>query len=237
MRRRGVSKPRDRPGRSGAPVAAGRSRTRSSARTTCRRDGLTDAVRVSEAQARRAIEGGARFLGEHTVTDIRTDDGRVRGVITDRGEIPADIVVCAAGIWGPRIGAMVGMTVAAPAARAPAHLDDTPPRGRAFDIPAELEAIHPNIRVQDRDMYYREYPDRLAVGGYGHVPLPVDARGPAPSARRAGHAVRARVHAGRRSPRSWSWAEELVPALRSPEAPDRARASTASSRSRPTAFR
>ena len=68
-------------------------------------DGLTDGVRVSEAQARRAIEGGARFLGDHTVSAIRTDDGSVRGVVTDKGEIPADIVVCAAGIWGPRIGA------------------------------------------------------------------------------------------------------------------------------------
>ena len=42
-------------------------------------DGLAKAVRVSEAQARRATEGGARFLGGHTVTGIRTDDGRVRG--------------------------------------------------------------------------------------------------------------------------------------------------------------
>ena len=74
-------------------------------------DGLAKAVRVSEAQARRATEGGARFLGQHTVTGIRTDDGRVRAVVTDQGEIEADIVVCAAGIWGPLIGAMVGMTV------------------------------------------------------------------------------------------------------------------------------
>ena len=74
-------------------------------------DGLAKAVRVSEAQARRATEGGARFLGGHTVTGIRTDDGRVRAVVTDQGEIEADIVVCAAGIWGPLIGAMVGMTV------------------------------------------------------------------------------------------------------------------------------
>jgi len=73
-------------------------------------DGLAKAVRAAEAQARRAIEGGARVIGECMVTGIRTDDGRVRAVITDQGEIPADIVVSCAGIWGPRIGAMVGMT-------------------------------------------------------------------------------------------------------------------------------
>ena len=37
--------------------------------------------------------------------------GRVAAVVTDQGEFPADIVVCAAGIWGPRVGAMVGVPV------------------------------------------------------------------------------------------------------------------------------
>ena len=180
-------------------------------------DGLTDAVRVSAAQARRATEGGARFLGEHTVTAIRTDDGRVRGVITDRGEIPADVVVCAAGIWGPRIGAMVGMTVALQPLAHQLTWTTPLPEVQAFDIPAGKEAIHPNIRVQDRDMYYREYPDRLAVGGYGHVPLPVDANDLL-------HPTDAPVMPSvleftpETFAESWSWAEELVPALRAPDA-------------------
>jgi glycine cleavage system aminomethyltransferase T/glycine/D-amino acid oxidase-like deaminating enzyme len=180
-------------------------------------DGLTDAVRVSEAQARRAIDGGARFLGEHTVTGIRTDDGRVHAVITDRGEIPADIVVCAAGIWGPRIGAMVGMTVALQPLAHQLTWTTPIPEVQAFGIPADREAIHPNIRVQDRDMYYREYADRLAVGGYGHVPLPVDADDLL-------HPSEAPVMPSvlEFTPdtfaESWSWAEELVPALRTPEA-------------------
>jgi glycine cleavage system aminomethyltransferase T/glycine/D-amino acid oxidase-like deaminating enzyme len=180
-------------------------------------DGLTDAVRVSEAQARRAIDGGARFLGEHTVTGIRTDDGHVQGVITDRGEIPADMIVCAAGIWGPRIGSMVGMTVALQPLAHQLTWTTPLPEVMAFDIPTEREAIHPNIRVQDRDMYYREYPDHLAVGGYGHVPLPVDANDLL-------HPTEAPVMPSvleftpETFAESWSWAEELVPALRSPGA-------------------
>ena len=180
-------------------------------------DGLTDAVRVSEAQARRAMESGARFLGEHTVTGVRTDDGHVRGVITDRGEIPADIVVCAAGIWGPRIGAMVGMTVALQPLAHQLTWTTVLPEVVAFRIPADREAIHPNIRVQDRDMYFREYPDRLAVGGYGHVPLPVDAADLL-------HPTEAPVMPSvleftpETFAETWSWAEELVPALRSPDA-------------------
>jgi dimethylglycine oxidase len=180
-------------------------------------DGLTDAVRVSEAQARRAAEGGATFLAEHTVTGIRTGDGHVRAVITDRGEIPADIIVCAAGIWGPRIGAMVGMTVALqPLAHQLTWTTPLPEVG-AFGIPPEREAVHPNIRVQDRDMYFREYPDRLAVGGYGHVPLPVDAADLL-HPRDAPVMPSVLEFTPDTFAETWSWAEELVPALRAPEA-------------------
>ncbi|HET9083171.1 MAG TPA: FAD-binding oxidoreductase, partial [Candidatus Limnocylindrales bacterium] len=180
-------------------------------------DGLTDAVRVSEAQARRATEGGARFLGEHTVSGIRTDDGHVRGVITDRGEIPADIIVAAAGIWGPRIGAMVGMTAALQPLAHQLTWTTPLPEVQAFGIAPDREAIHPNIRVQDRDMYFREYPDRLAVGGYGHVPLPIDSNDLL-------HPTEAPVMPSVLAftpdtfAETWSWAEELVPALRAPEA-------------------
>src|SRR5690349_18242833 len=66
-------------------------------------DGLAKAVLAVEAQIRRATERGVRFLARHEVLDVRQDEGRVTAVVTDQGEIPADIVVCCAGIWGPRI--------------------------------------------------------------------------------------------------------------------------------------
>ena len=84
-------------------------------------------------------------------------------------------------------------------------------------IPPDLEAIHPNIRVQDRDMYFREYPDRLAVGGYGHVPLPVDAADLL-HPREAPVMPSVLAFTPDTFAETWSWAEELVPALRPPEA-------------------
>ncbi len=177
-------------------------------------DGLTDAVRVSEAQARRATERGARFLGEHTVTAIRTDDARVRAVVTDRGEIPADIVVCAAGIWGPRIGAMVGMTVALQPLAHQYTRSTVLPEVVALGIPPEREALHPNIRVMDRDLYFREYPDHLGVGGYGHVPLPIDPTDLRHPSETAGMPSVLEFTPDTFA-ETWSWATELVPALRS----------------------
>ena len=128
-------------------------------------DGLAKAVRASEAQARRATEAGARFLGEQTVTDIRTDGGRVTAVITDRGEFPADIVVCAAGIWGPRVGALAGVPVPLqPLAHQ--YVKTSPlPELAAIAAPADLEDLRPILRIQDRDLYAREHVDRLGIGG------------------------------------------------------------------------
>ena len=62
-------------------------------------DGVAKAVRGVEAQLRRAVgRGGVRLLERHKVLDIRVEDGKVVAVVTDHGEIPADIVVCCAGI-------------------------------------------------------------------------------------------------------------------------------------------
>src|SRR4051794_26458159 len=72
-------------------------------------DGLAKAVLAVEAQIRRATGRGVRFPARHEVLDIRQADGRVTGVVTDQGELPADIVVCCAGIWGPRIARMAGL--------------------------------------------------------------------------------------------------------------------------------
>jgi len=136
-------------------------------------DGLAKAVRAVEAQARRAIERGARFLGGHTVLDIGRQGGRVTGVETDRGHIPADVVVSCAGFWGPRIGRLVGLTVPLlPLAHQYAKTGQVAALAGRTD-PA-LEASHPILRHQDQDLYYREHGDRLGIGYYGHRPMPVD---------------------------------------------------------------
>jgi glycine cleavage system aminomethyltransferase T/glycine/D-amino acid oxidase-like deaminating enzyme len=136
-------------------------------------DGLAKAVRAVEAQARRAIERGARFLGEHTVTGVGQEDGRVTGVETSRGFIPADVVVCAAGFWGPRVGEMAGLTIPLlPLAHQYAKTGPVPAMAGVNDL--VLEASRPILRHQDQDLYYREHGDRIGIGYYGHRPMPAD---------------------------------------------------------------
>jgi glycine cleavage system aminomethyltransferase T/glycine/D-amino acid oxidase-like deaminating enzyme len=136
-------------------------------------DGLAKATRAVEAQARRAMERGARFLGGHTVTGIGQENGRVTGVETDQGFIAADIVVCAAGFWGPKIGRMVGLTIPLlPLAHQYAKTDQVASLVGVND--AVAEASKPILRHQDHDLYYREHGDRIGIGYYGHRPMPVD---------------------------------------------------------------
>ncbi|MET7680987.1 FAD-dependent oxidoreductase [Streptomyces sp. NPDC005423] len=133
-------------------------------------DGLARALSAARAQLDRATGRGARFLERHTVTGVESADGRVTGVVTDRGTFPADHVVSAAGFWGPVIGRMAGIDVPLqPLAHQYARTCPLPELAGAT-----AEATRPILRFQDRDLYFREHTDRLGVGSYAHRPLLVD---------------------------------------------------------------
>ncbi|GAB2912486.1 FAD-dependent oxidoreductase [Nonomuraea fastidiosa] len=130
-------------------------------------DGLAAAVACGERQAARATERGATFLGEHTVAGIDQRGGRVTGVAVVAGgehrTIPADVVVCAAGFWGPSIGAMAGLTV------------PLLPLAHQYAKSGPLGDLRPGpiLRHQDRDLYFRQHGDRVGIGSYSHRPMPV----------------------------------------------------------------
>ncbi|GAA4557667.1 FAD-dependent oxidoreductase [Pseudonocardia xishanensis] len=142
-------------------------------------DGLAKAPRAVEAQARRAISRGARFLGEQRVVEVIQEGGRVTGVRTEaaaaggRGTdtFPADHVVQCTGFWGPLTGALVGLpTPLLPMAHQYARTAPVP--GLTDLGPREAQA--PILRHQDRDLYFREHGERLGIGSYAHRPIPVD---------------------------------------------------------------
>ncbi|MET9437119.1 FAD-dependent oxidoreductase [Streptomyces sp. NPDC006551] len=136
-------------------------------------DGLARAVLACRAQRERAERRGARFLERHTVTGIERKDGRVTGVVTDRGNFPADHVVSAAGFWGPVVGRMAGVDVPLlPLAHQYAKTRPVPELAGVND--PRTEASRPILRFQDRDLYFREHTDRIGIGSYAHRPLPVD---------------------------------------------------------------
>jgi dimethylglycine oxidase len=136
-------------------------------------DGLAKAARVVVALARRAQSRGAVFQGSTKVVGIEHSGGRVTGVATTAGVVPADIVVSCGGFWGPDLGALIGMDVPLlPLAHQYATTHQIPELvGRNTEL---AEAGFPILRHQDQDLYFREHVDRLGIGSYAHRPMPVD---------------------------------------------------------------
>ncbi|GAB2732085.1 GcvT family protein [Arthrobacter bambusae] len=144
-------------------------------------DGLASAARAVGLLIAKASAAGVTFRGSTPVTGIEQTGGKVTGVETPDGVIPADIVVSCAGFWGPKIGAMVGMSVPLlPLAHQYVKTTSVPELVGRNDASRLLDPANgawmPILRHQDKDLYYREHGDRMGIGSYAHKPMPVDLR-------------------------------------------------------------
>ncbi|MSU47194.1 MAG: FAD-dependent oxidoreductase [Lacunisphaera sp.] len=134
-------------------------------------DANVSAALLCEAMARVCREKSSLTVHDHTpVLAIEQARGRVQAVVTPKGRIRTDLVLCAAGIWGPEVGRLAGISIPLTPMQ---HL-----YVRTAPLPElkgeTLELRHPMIRDQDKDMYYRQQTDAYGFGSYDHVPLPVD---------------------------------------------------------------
>ncbi|WP_116040738.1 GcvT family protein [Amycolatopsis palatopharyngis] len=138
-------------------------------------DGLVRPSRAAEAQARRAMDRGVRFLAWHTVTGVERHAGRVRGVTTDQGGFRADVIVSCAGMRAPAIGELVELDVPlVPMVHQYAKTAPVPrSRGQREQDGSRLEATSPLLRHQEAGLYFLEHADRIGIGSYGHRPMPV----------------------------------------------------------------
>ncbi|MSX43576.1 MAG: FAD-dependent oxidoreductase, partial [Actinobacteria bacterium] len=110
------------------------------------------------------------FKDRHEVISIEQEGGKVIGVTTDQGFFPAEIVVSCAGIWGPKVGRMFGMTKAfQPLAHQLAWTEDIPSLANQTE-----EITLPIMRHQGEDLYFRQRFNHMGIGSYLHRPLPVE---------------------------------------------------------------
>ena len=135
-------------------------------------DGLALAARATQLLIERSREAGVTYLGSTPVTGIEQADGRVTGVVTPTGTIPADIVVSCAGFWGVEVGAMVGMSIPLiPLAHQYVKTTAIPELKGRNELPNGANL--PILRHQDQDLYYREHGEQYGIGYYGHRPMPL----------------------------------------------------------------
>jgi glycine/D-amino acid oxidase-like deaminating enzyme len=121
-------------------------------------------VQLAQAQ-------GVRVLPFTPVTGLLQDGGRIAGVSTPRGDLPADVVVDSAGGWARA----VAMT-------ARIRLPLVPVRHQLFvtETIGSVQPAQPIVRFLEASVYVRPERGGLLVGGYEDTPLVVDPaeRGP-----------------------------------------------------------
>jgi 4-methylaminobutanoate oxidase (formaldehyde-forming) len=126
-------------------------------------DGRVNPIDTTMALAKGAKLAGARIIEETKVTGISQQDGRVTGVITDKGEIRAEYVVNCAGMWARELGKLAGVHVPLQAAE------------HYYLITEAIEGVHPESPVfsdLDRYAYYREEVGGVLLGFFEPVADP-----------------------------------------------------------------
>ena len=124
------------------------------------RDGHLIPYDTTTSMARLVKEMGVEVNTHTRVTGIElSPTGEIQKVITDRGAIKTNIVINAAGMWAPRIAAMVGVT-----------LPTTPVDHQHITLQAvtghEFPKNTPCLRDPDNLVYMREEHGGLVIGGY-----------------------------------------------------------------------
>ncbi len=118
-------------------------------------EGRADPVGVATSLAKGARALGATIVEGVAATGVRTRRQRVTAVLTEAGEIEAEHVVNAAGMWARQFGALAGVHVPLQAAE------------HYYLITGPVDGLHPDLPViEDPDAYgyYRPEGDGMLVG-------------------------------------------------------------------------
>jgi glycine cleavage system T protein len=119
-------------------------------------DGYIDPSQLTFALAEGARRRGAEINQRTRVTGIRLGRGRVEAVETDQGDIEADVVINAGGMYAREIGAFAGVNV--PIVPMAHEYLITKPTGLPLDMPTMRD---PSLLV-----YFRPESGGLVMGGY-----------------------------------------------------------------------
>ena len=125
-------------------------------------DGYIDPSQLTFALAEGARRNGAEIATNTRVTAIPVERGRVVGVSTDKGDIEAEIVVNAGGMFAAELGRLAGVTV--PIVPMAHEYLVTRPSGLPLDMPTMRD---PSLLV-----YFRPESGGLVMGGYERDPAP-----------------------------------------------------------------
>src|SRR6188474_1875192 len=127
--------------------------------------GVVDSLRAGTIMRERGQESGRLTVSTNTeVVGIDVEGGRVRRVRTTEGDVEADVVVIACGVWSPKLARMAGASV--PLTPAVHQMIDIGPTHWFADAKGDIE--FPIVRDMDTNMYERQHGSGLEIGSYAH---------------------------------------------------------------------
>lgn len=117
-------------------------------------DGQVDPVGATQAFAKGARNNGARIVENCAVTALQMEGRRVVGVCTAEGDIAAETVVLAAGMWTRDLAASIGVTV-------PLHACE-----HYYIVTEPIDGLPqiPTIRDVGSRAYYKEDAGKILLG-------------------------------------------------------------------------
>jgi glycine cleavage system aminomethyltransferase T/glycine/D-amino acid oxidase-like deaminating enzyme len=127
--------------------------------------GVVDSLRAGTIMRERALESGAlTVVPTVEVVGLDVEHGRITRVRTTGGDIEAETVVIACGVWSPKIGDMAG--VAIPLTPAVHQMISVGPCPQLTGTAGEI--TYPIIRDMDTFCYERQHGADMEVGSYAH---------------------------------------------------------------------
>ena len=120
-------------------------------------DGKANPADLCMSLAKGARLKGVRIVEGVQVTGVRSERGRVTGVLTAQGEVRCDTLVNCGGQWARQFGALAGVNVPLYSAE---HF---------YIVTDRIEGVHPMLPVMrdpDGFIYYKEEVGGLVMGGF-----------------------------------------------------------------------
>jgi glycine cleavage system aminomethyltransferase T/glycine/D-amino acid oxidase-like deaminating enzyme len=131
--------------------------------------GVVDSLRAGTLMREQAqqLDALTVLAGAEVLGIDKSDDGRVAGVRTTKGDIATDVVAICCGVWSPRIAKMAGARI--PLTPTVHQMISVGPIA-LFDG-TEGEIAYPIVRDVDENMYERQHGGDMEVGSYAHRPI------------------------------------------------------------------
>ncbi len=130
-----------------------------------------------QRDAAQMADGQVQVIGFTEVTDVETQDGRVKAVLTSNPDLPrieCDYVVLATNIWGPVLGDKLGVPLPLLAYQHQYVITEPLDALKQFDPnKRDDEVIYPTVREVESQYYFRQHHQSIGIGSYWHRVLTV----------------------------------------------------------------